>query len=105
VPARPTNRVAVTYHMNQLQSLRAPVEFCVTLNRTEAIAPEAVLRRITYHHPVYTREAVAAQRRHGEINGTDRTFYCGAYWGYGFHEDGVASALAVCRHFGKGLDA
>ncbi len=102
---KPTNRVAVTYHMNTLQSLRAPCEFCVTLNRTEAIDPAAIIKRITYHHPVYTRETVAAQRRHEEINGVNRTYYCGAYWSYGFHEDGVNSALAVCKHFGKGLDS
>ncbi|MBM4120727.1 MAG: FAD-dependent oxidoreductase [Nitrospira sp.] len=99
------NRVAVTYHMNTLQNLRAPREFCVTLNRSEAIDPAAIIKRITYHHPVYTREAVAAQRRHAEINGVQRTYYCGAYWNYGFHEDGVKSALAVCGHFGKGLDS
>jgi predicted NAD/FAD-binding protein len=98
---KPTNRVAVTYHMNTLQSLRAPREFCVTLNRTEAIDPAAIIKRITYHHPVYTREAVAAQRRHEEINGVKRTYFCGAYWGYGFHEDGVKSALTVCRRFGS----
>jgi predicted NAD/FAD-binding protein len=102
---KPANRVAVTYHMNTLQNLRAPREFCVTLNRTEAIDPTSIIKRIAYHHPVYTREAVAAQRRHEEINGAKRTYYCGAYWSYGFHEDGVKSALAVCRHFGKGLDS
>jgi predicted NAD/FAD-binding protein len=100
-----TNRVAVTYHMNTLQNLRASREYCVTLNRTDAINPASIIKRITYHHPVYTREAVAAQRRHEDINGVRRTYYCGAYWSYGFHEDGVKSALAVCRHFGKGLDS
>lgn len=105
LPERPTNRVAVTYHMNTLQSLRAPRELCVTLNRTEAVDPGAIIKRITYHHPVYTPEAVAAQRRLGEIDGANRTYYCGAYWGYGFHEDGVTSALAVCRQLGRQLDA
>lgn len=95
--------VTVTYHMNTLQRLRAPREFCVTLNRTEAIDPASIIRRIIYHHPVYTQLAVAAQQRHQEINGVNRTYFCGAYWGYGFHEDGVNSALAVCKHFGKGL--
>ena len=89
--------------MNRLQGLAAPYEFCVTLNHTEAIAPDKVLRRILYQHPVYTTEAVAAQKRHGEISGINRTSYCGAYWGFGFHEDGVNSALAVCRPFGKDL--
>ncbi|MBM4127357.1 MAG: FAD-dependent oxidoreductase [Nitrospira sp.] len=97
------DRAVLTYHMNKLQSLTAPREFCVTLNHTHAINPATILRRITYHHPVYSPEAVAAQKRHGEINAVNRTSYCGAYWGYGFHEDGVNSALAVCQPFGKGL--
>lgn len=97
------DRVAVTYHMNTLQGLRAPREFCVTLNRSEDIDPAAIIRRITYHHPHFTTASVAAQRRHHEIDGVDRISYCGAYWGYGFHEDGVVSALAVCRRFGKEL--
>ncbi len=94
---RPQERVAVTYHMNTLQRLSAPQEFCVTLNHADAITPSAILRRIVYHHPVYTPAAMAAQRRHREINGLARTHYCGAYWGFGFHEDGVNSALEVCR--------
>jgi len=102
LPNQP-DRAVVTYHMNRLQNLTAPCEFCVTLNYTRAIDPAKILRRITYHHPVYSPEAVAAQQRHGEINGINRTSYCGAYWGYGFHEDGVKSALAVCKQFGKDL--
>ena len=103
--ANQPDRAVVTYHMNRLQSLTAPCEFCVTLNHTEAIDPAKILRRITYHHPVYSPQAVVAQKRHGEINGVNRTSYCGAYWGYGFHEDGVTSALAVCRSFGKDLSS
>lgn len=102
--ARP-DRAVLTYHMNRLQNLTAPCEFCVTLNHTQAINPATILRRITYHHPVYSPEAVAAQKRHGEINGVNRTSYCGAYWGFGFHEDGVNSALAVCKPFGKDLSS
>ena len=86
-----------------LQGLDAPVQFCVTLNRASDIHTDSILRRITYHHPVYDRAAVAAQRRHAEINGIDRLWYCGAYWGFGFHEDGVKSGLAVCRGFGLEL--
>ena len=97
------NRVALTYHMNTLQSLDAPVEFCVTLNRTMDIDPRTILQRMTYHHPVYTTAGVAAQTKHEQLNGQNRTYFCGAYWGYGFHEDGVKSALAVSQHFGKGL--
>ncbi len=97
------DRVAVTYHMNQLQNLTAPAEFCVTLNRSDDIDPARIIKRMTYHHPRFTAAAVAAQQRHGEISGVNRTSYCGAYWSYGFHEDGVKSALAVCKPFGKDL--
>lgn len=102
LPTQP-DRAVVTYHMNRLQGLSAPQELCVTLNYTDAVDPAKMLRRITYHHPVYSPQAVAAQRRHGEISGVNRTSYCGAYWGFGFHEDGVKSALSVCRPFGKDL--
>ena len=96
--AQPSGRCAVTYYMNHLQSLDADRPFCVTLNRTAAIAPEHVIRVIPYAHPVFTRAAMAAQGRHEEISGVQRTHYCGAYWRWGFHEDGVASAHhAVAR--------
>ncbi len=104
LPTQP-DRAVVTYHMNRLQGLTAPYEFCVTLNHTAAIDPSSILRRITYHHPIYSPESVAAQKRHGEISGINRTSYCGAYWGFGFHEDGVKSALAVCKPFGKDLSS
>ena len=97
------DRVAVTYHMNRLQNLNAPAEFCLTLNRSDDIDPATVLKRVTYHHPRFTLAAVEAQARHAEISGINRTSYCGAYWHYGFHEDGVRSALNVCRPFGKDL--
>lgn len=100
-----TNRAVLTYHMNRLQNLTAPHEFCVTLNHTKAIDPTKVLRRIVYHHPVYSLDSVAAQKRHGEISGSNRTSYCGAYWGFGFHEDGVKSALACCKLFGRDLSS
>jgi uncharacterized protein len=93
-------RCAVTYHMNRLQSLRADREFCVTLNRTAQIDPDRIVQTIQYAHPVYTPAGVAAQGRHGEISGRNRTHYCGAYWGWGFHEDGVASAQRVARELG-----
>ncbi len=86
------DRVALTYDMNVLQSLEAPVRFLVTLNRTADIDPAKVLRTITYHHPVYLPAGVAAQRRRAEVSGVNRTCYAGAYWRYGFHEDGVVSA-------------
>ena len=98
----PADRVLVTYHMNTLQRLRASCDFCVTLNRPDAIDPAQVLKRITYHHPVFTPEAIAAQQRHREINGQRRTWYCGAYWGFGFHEDGVKSAMMACESLRAG---
>jgi predicted NAD/FAD-binding protein len=93
-------RCTVTYHMNRLQSLRADREFCVTLNRTAAIDPEQIIRTMQYAHPVYTPAGVAAQARHHEISGRNRTHYCGAYWGWGFHEDGVTSAQRVVGELG-----
>jgi predicted NAD/FAD-binding protein len=91
--------VTVTYNMNALQSLDAAVTFCVSLNRTDAIDPSQVLGRFVYEHPQFTPAAVAAQARHEELNGFRGTYYCGAYWGNGFHEDGVVSALTALRAF------
>jgi predicted NAD/FAD-binding protein len=87
----------VTYWMNKLQNLRARRNYFVTLNRGDEIDPEKTIRTISYDHPVYTKEGVAAQSRHAEISGpAHRTHYVGAYWGWGFHEDGVVSALRAC---------
>lgn len=88
-------RCTATYHLNRLQSLRADREFCVTLNRTEAIDPHQIICKARYAHPVYTPAGTAAQARHQEISGSNRTHYCGAYWGWGFHEDGLNSARRV----------
>jgi predicted NAD/FAD-binding protein len=98
-------RVTVTYDMSRLQRLASPRPFCITLNRSTAIDPRRILRRFVYRHPLYTREAIEAQTRHRSISGVRRTYYCGAYWGYGFHEDGVNGALAVAREFGEVLTA
>ena len=86
--------------MNILQGLRSPEPFCVTLNREDAIRPDKVIQKFVYEHPIYSQTAVASQQRHAEISGPNRTHFCGAYWGYGFHEDGVKSALAVTRALG-----
>jgi hypothetical protein len=91
--------------MNNLQQLRAEREFLLTLNRAEAIDPAKVLRRFTYEHPVYTAEGVAAQAQHTEISGVRRTHYCGAYWGWGFHEDGVLSAIRACERIAPAATA
>jgi len=99
LPIEQYERVTVTYNMNILQSLSAPVQFLLTLNRSDDVDESTVLRRFVYHHPVYTTAAVAAQTRHGEISGVRGTYYCGAYWSYGFHEDGVRSALRALEQF------
>ncbi len=100
LPVDPGDAVAVTYHSNRLQNLQSDRQYCVSLNQTSSIDPSQTLRRMTYHHPLYNLESQAAQSRHGEISGRNRTHYCGAYWGWGFHEDGLNSALRVCRALG-----
>jgi predicted NAD/FAD-binding protein len=98
-------RVSVTYNMNILQGLQAHDTFCVTLNDTHHIDPDKIIRRMQYDHPVYTTAGIAAQPRHREINGQHRTWYCGAYWRSGFHEDGVVSALNALQDFKEYEDA
>jgi predicted NAD/FAD-binding protein len=90
----------MTYHMNRLQSLRVRENYCITLNANGQIAPQKVLRRFVYYHPLYTLGALRAQERWREISGVNRTHFCGAYWRYGFHEDGVNSALRVAHSLG-----
>jgi len=99
LPQRQTDRVAVTYNMNLLQRLRTRLPLLVSLNMTERIDPATIIKRLTYEHPVHTPQAVAAQSRQAEIDGVNRTYFCGAYWRFGFHEDGVVSALAALDHF------
>jgi len=101
LPREASVRAAVTYWMNRLQGLPVATAVCVTLNRTREIREESILFETRYHHPVYDAGAFRAQRRHGEISGRRRTHFCGAYWGFGFHEDGVQSALRVCERFGE----
>ena len=103
IPKTEQGRVALTYDMNILQSLGAPVEYCVSLNLPNTVDPAKKIKEMHYHHPVYNPKSLAAGNRHQEINGVKRTYFCGAYWGYGFHEDGVNSALVVGKHFGKSL--
>jgi uncharacterized protein len=87
--------------MNRLQALSSEREVCVTLNRTSVIDPERVIDTFHYDHPVFTPAGVRAQQRRHEISGRNRTHYCGAYWGWGFHEDGVRSALRVVAELGS----
>lgn len=94
---------AVTYDMNILQGIQSDTTFCVSLNQSAGISPSMVLGRFIYAHPQYSLAAVAAQARWEELNGAQHSFYCGAYWANGFHEDGVVSALRVARSFGEVL--
>jgi predicted NAD/FAD-binding protein len=100
VPARPGEDCTVSYCMNLLQSLKSPEPFVVSLNRTRDIAPDKILARMSYRHPLYTHESVAAQKLQGDINGVNRTWYGGAYWGFGFHEDGFRSGVEIARSLG-----
>jgi len=97
-------RVALTYNMNILQSLNTRTPYLVTLNRSESIDPAKIIKRMQYDHPLYTPGATAAQARQREINGGRGVYFCGAYWGNGFHEDGVVSARAALRHFEEDLE-
>ncbi|RUO62260.1 NAD(P)/FAD-dependent oxidoreductase [Pseudidiomarina insulisalsae] len=91
---------SVTYNMNILQGIEAPETFCVTLNNTDAIQPDRILRRFTYAHPVYSLASMQLRGRRAEICGQQHTHFCGAYWYNGFHEDGVRSAIDVIRRLG-----
>ena len=94
---------AVTYNMNILQGIESDTTFCVSLNQTAAIDPAKILRRFTYAHPQFSLAAAAAQARWSELAGANHTYYCGAYWANGFHEDGVVSALRVTSALGETL--
>jgi predicted NAD/FAD-binding protein len=100
VPRDASEQCTVSYCMNQLQSLDCAEPIVVTLNRTAQIAQQKILKRLHYHHPVYTQASVAAQQRKAEIQGTSRTWFAGAYWGWGFHEDGMRSAVDVANGLG-----
>jgi predicted NAD/FAD-binding protein len=105
IPPSPGDKVIVTYDMNALQRIEdAPATFCVSLNAGDRIARDEILYRTKYAHPLYTPESVAAQGRIDEVSGPRHTYYCGAYWRYGFHEDGVVSALTVAKKLGVTLD-
>ncbi len=102
IPQDSTRHVAVTYNMNILQGLKANNQYLVTLNSDQDIDPGKVIRTVQYEHPIFSRESVAAQQRQADIN-RERTFFCGAYWRNGFHEDGVVSALNALGHFEERL--
>jgi len=98
-----TDSPTVTYHLNQLQGIDSTTPLLVTLNRHDAIDPAHVLVSMDYAHPIVDTAAVAAQGRRQQINGSRRTWFAGAYWGYGFHEDGVRSAVEVCAQLGVAM--
>lgn len=100
LPKSMRERVAVTYHMNILQNIQSPEKFLVSLNMDDFIDPKKIIKMIPYSHPVYDQNSVNSQNQWGNISGKDRIHFCGAYWGNGFHEDGVKSALKVAGSFG-----
>ena len=89
--------------MNILQSLKSSRTYCVTLNSKDLIDSSKIIKNLKYEHPLFTVSTMDAQKRKNEISGKNNTFYCGAYWRNGFHEDGVVSALDVCKSFGETL--
>lgn len=97
---QPQDRVSVTYHLNRLQRLTGEKQYLVTLNPPREPAPQSVIRRMTYSHPIYTRDAVATQPELPRLNGENRTHFCGAYFRNGFHEDGFVSAMSVAADLG-----
>lgn len=103
IPESKSSHVAVTYNMNMLQGLDSTHTYCVSLNQTASINPEKIIKTIQYHHPVFQPGRDQAQSEHQQLIRRNRISYCGAYWGYGFHEDGVRSALSVCQAFNREL--
>lgn len=98
-PTTSPDPVVVTYSMNTLQNITPRHHYCVSLNSNERIREDQVIKRINYHHPIFRRAALKAQQQLPEINGVQGTYYCGAYWGWGFHEDGVRSAMNAVNVF------
>lgn len=95
-----SEKATLTYNMNILQQLTSDTTFCVTLNNTSAIAKDKVLRQFQYAHPVFNNDTMQSQQRRAEINGQHNSYFCGAYWYNGFHEDGVRSAVDVAALLG-----
>lgn len=100
VPADPDAPCTVSYCMNLLQGIESREPFVVTLNDTARIDPSRVIARMDYAHPVYTHASVAARARKAQIQGRRHAWFAGAYWGWGFHEDGMRSAVEVAEGLG-----
>ena len=105
IPSQARKHVSVTYNMNILQSIESDRTYCVSLNMAELIDPRYIIKRIHYHHPVFRPGRDSAQSQHPQMIQRRGISYCGAYWGYGFHEDGVRSGLAVSSAFNMDLAA
>lgn len=95
--------VSVTYYMNLLQGLKTHDDYFVTLNPDREPAKGTLIRDIVYHHPVYSNDAVNTQTQLPGLNGKNHTWFCGSYFGYGFHEDAVRSGVKVAESFGVSL--
>lgn len=91
---------SVSYYMNRLQNLQTERDYVVTLNTTEPIAQDSIINQTTLMHPLYSQASMATQAPLRAMNGTGNTWFCGSYFGYGFHEDAVRSAIEVAQGFG-----
>jgi predicted NAD/FAD-binding protein len=101
IPREQGAEVCVSYNMNLLQGLASDKVWCLSLNPGDAVDPEKVVQRLHYDHPLFTAGRATAQARHDELIRRRGLSFCGAYWGYGFHEDGIRSALEVCKDFAQ----
>tara|TARA_B100000941_G_C28498814_1_gene552703 strand:- start:479 stop:1729 length:1251 start_codon:yes stop_codon:yes gene_type:complete len=100
IPKEQNSNVSLTYNMNILQSIKSKNTFCVSINMENNINPSKIIKKINYSHPTFNKKSVFAQSQKNKISGIKNTYFAGAYWRYGFHEDGVLSALDVCKNFG-----
>jgi predicted NAD/FAD-binding protein len=98
-----SDKATLTYYINRLQDIKASKNLLLSINLAHKIAPEKIIHRMSYAHPCFNQPALNAQKKRNDINGKNNTYFCGAYWGFGFHEDGVTSALEVCRLLGMEL--
>lgn len=97
------HKPTVTYNLNILHALNTRLTYCISLNQTEIIDPEKIIDTFVYAHPKYTPQMLDAQKDFGKISGLENVYFCGAYWGQGFHEDGMNSALQVVLQIDKDL--
>ncbi|MHC4835811.1 MAG: hypothetical protein ACYTCN_07645 [Planctomycetota bacterium] len=93
----------MSYYMNRLQRLKTAKNYFVTLNGDTSIDPNQRIKSVIFDHPCYTFDSLSTHKELEAINGTNRIFYCGAYCGYGFHEDGARSGLTVAQKLGVEL--